>query len=263
MYEPEREVLGRPGSAGIRVRAAPPPYDRAGRPNVSRTESATRPHSETRAKAAKATKDSCVCATSSARTEPEDDPCDRQGSSGGRPEREPDEERGSEDHDSERHAARVGPRRTDRTPPELRHPRRSRPRTRVPINLWMSRSAQRMLLAARIALAAGVAVYAVRTLVHLPARRQFLDNWFYDGLLFWRALVCGLRAASGSRSRSGWVALGAGIAAWAAGDSYYTHWIGNDPNPPFPSLADVGYLGFFPLRLRRASSCSSGPASPS
>ena len=94
---------------------------------------------------------------------------------------------------------------------------------------------------------AGIAVYTARTLVHLPDEvSHFLDNWLYDGLIFLAAIVCALRAASGSRSRSGWVALGAGIALWAAGDGYWTHWIGNDPNPPFPSLADIGYLGLFP-----------------
>ena len=40
---------------------------------------------------------------------PEDDPGDRERSTSRRPEPEPDEECGAEHHDSERHAARVGP----------------------------------------------------------------------------------------------------------------------------------------------------------
>ena len=112
----------------------------------------------------------------------------------------------------------------------------------------MPRLVRTAVVLARTGLAAGVAAYAVRTLVDVPpAAASFLDNWFYDGLLFGAALLCIARAALPSQSRAGWIALGAGIAAWACGDAYYTHWIGNDPNPPFPSLADIGYLGFFPL----------------
>jgi diguanylate cyclase (GGDEF)-like protein len=75
----------------------------------------------------------------------------------------------------------------------------------------------------------------------------FLDNWFYDGLLLASAALCAARALVPGRSRGGWLLLGAGIACWAAGDVYYTHWIGNDPDQPFPSLADAGYLGLFPF----------------
>jgi hypothetical protein len=39
----------------------------------------------------------------------------------------------------------------------------------------------------------------------------------------------------------------AGIAFWTGGDIYWTHWLANDPNAPYPSFADLGYLGFFPF----------------
>ena len=112
----------------------------------------------------------------------------------------------------------------------------------------MSRRARTAVLVARIALAAGVAVLTARTLLPVPEPvAHFLDNWFYDLLILLAAIVCASRAAFSSQSRAGWLALGAGIACWAAGDVYYTHWIGNDPNQPFPSLADAGYLGLFPF----------------
>jgi diguanylate cyclase (GGDEF)-like protein len=94
-----------------------------------------------------------------------------------------------------------------------------------------------------------VVLYTVRTVVHLGnSFDHFLDNWFYDGLLFVAAIVCASRRFTATaRDRAGWLLLGLGIAAWAAGDTYYTHWIGNSPNQPFPSLADAGYLALFPL----------------
>ena len=116
----------------------------------------------------------------------------------------------------------------------------------------MSRSAPATLLAVRIMLVAAVGGYAVRTLVHVPPwAANFLDNWFYDGVLLSPRLVCASRAAFPAQSRAGWLALGTGIASWTAGDIYWTHWIGNDPNLPIPSFADLGYLGLLPARVRR------------
>ena len=111
----------------------------------------------------------------------------------------------------------------------------------------MSRRAQTTVLVTRIALVAGVAVLTARTLLHAHGPvADFLDNWFYDSLIFVGAILCASRAAFSAQSRAGWLALGTGIASWAAGDTSYTHWIGHDPSPPFPSLADVDYLGLFP-----------------
>ncbi len=118
----------------------------------------------------------------------------------------------------------------------------------MPIFLPMSRPGKLLVAAARVALVAGAGVYALRTVVHLPGGlAAFLDDWAYDALIFLSAGVCAARGLTGRRARIGWVWLGAGIACWAAGDAYYTHWIGADPNPPFPSLADAGYLALFPL----------------
>jgi diguanylate cyclase (GGDEF)-like protein len=113
----------------------------------------------------------------------------------------------------------------------------------------MSRPANKAAVVARTALGVGVAVYAVRVLLRIDGPiADLLDNWIYDGLVVLAAIACVWGGAGQSpRRRLGWFALGAAIAAWAAGDIYYTHWLGNDPDPPFPSLADACYLGFFPL----------------
>ena len=57
-------------------------------------------------------------------------------------------------------------------------------------------------------------------------------------------LVVAFRATG--RPRVTWLAMGAGLAAWSAGEgvwSYYELWLGF-PEAPFPSLADVGFLLF-------------------
>ncbi|HZC51143.1 MAG TPA: GGDEF domain-containing protein [Mycobacterium sp.] len=73
-----------------------------------------------------------------------------------------------------------------------------------------------------------------------------LGQLFFAGL----ASVCALRAAArnAGRARGSWLALGVGLAAWAAGElmwCYYDLW--PDVNHvPFPSVADAGFL-LFPI----------------
>jgi len=113
----------------------------------------------------------------------------------------------------------------------------------------MSRPVNKAARAARFVLGIGVAAYAARVLLHLHGPlANLLDNWIYDGLVVLAAIVCAWGGAGQShRSRLGWFALGAAIAAWAAGDIYYTHWLQSNPNPPYPSLADAGYLALYPF----------------
>ena len=51
----------------------------------------------------------------------------------------------------------------------------------------------------------------------------------------------GLRGGGGA----GWVWIGAGIFAWTFGDIYYTIALQSLASQPFPSFADLGYLGFY------------------
>ena len=41
--------------------------------------------------------------------------------------------------------------------------------------------------------------------------------------------------------------MGLAVMSWATGDTVWTMTIGNDPSPPAPSFADLGYLGVYPL----------------
>ena len=112
----------------------------------------------------------------------------------------------------------------------------------------ISPATRRIILATRILLLLGTCAFVAHSLLpDTGAVATFCDNWLYDSLVFLAAGLCGARALLIERNRSGWLALAIGLALWGAGDTYYTHVFGNDPNPPAPSLADVGYLGFFPF----------------
>ena len=112
----------------------------------------------------------------------------------------------------------------------------------------MTRRARGVVLATRVALVLGTGVFVAHSV--LPDSgwfASFCDNWLYDLLLFVAAGLCAARGMLVEKNRAGWLWLAAAVAAWAAGDTYYTHVYGNDPNPPAPSPADIGYLAFYPL----------------
>ena len=52
--------------------------------------------------------------------------------------------------------------------------------------------------------------------------------------------------------RIAWALIGAGVLAWAFGEIYYTAVLWEDPAPPLPSPADVGYLLFPPFVMAGA-----------
>jgi diguanylate cyclase (GGDEF)-like protein len=74
---------------------------------------------------------------------------------------------------------------------------------------------------------------------------DFDENWTYNGVTVFAALSCFV-CARGRPDRLVWIAVGLAIAAWAAGDIYYTFWLEKLDEIPFPSFADAGYLLFYP-----------------
>ncbi|HEX5375128.1 MAG TPA: GGDEF domain-containing protein [Solirubrobacterales bacterium] len=89
-----------------------------------------------------------------------------------------------------------------------------------------------------------------------------LHNWFglggadlddvasgelYDSVVVAAGLACLLRARAVESERSAWVLIGTGVLAWAAAEIYWTAAILDNPEAPYPSLADAGYLAFYPL----------------
>lgn len=112
----------------------------------------------------------------------------------------------------------------------------------------LSLPVRRLILATRVLLLLGTCAFVVRTLVPTSGPvASFFDNWLYDALGYLAAALCCARALLVARNRSGWLALAVGLALWASGDAYFTHAFGTNPNPPAPSIADIGYLGFYPF----------------
>jgi diguanylate cyclase (GGDEF)-like protein len=74
-----------------------------------------------------------------------------------------------------------------------------------------------------------------------------VDMPLYHLLELAAAAVCLARAALYRENRGAWLAVGVGIAAFAAGDLYYTFFLSDDETVPYPSLADAGYIALYPL----------------
>jgi two-component system, cell cycle response regulator len=98
-------------------------------------------------------------------------------------------------------------------------------------------------LAMTFGLFASVAVQ-LRTGFGGPQVARLFTNWLYDAVGALAGATCllrGLRRGEGAA----WIWIALGIFAWTAGDVYYTFALQSLASPPIPSLADVGYLGFY------------------
>jgi diguanylate cyclase len=89
--------------------------------------------------------------------------------------------------------------------------------------------------------------YATSTIVR-PDHRHI--GWLDDGLTnvvqVGASLLCLVRAVLMEQRRRAWLAFGAGLLAWSLGDVYWAIAFGGG-DAPGPSLADVGYLAFYPF----------------
>ena len=74
---------------------------------------------------------------------------------------------------------------------------------------------------------------------------RFDNDYTYDAILVLAALNCFI-CARGRSDRAVWIWVGVAIAAWTAGDIYYTIFLDGKAVVPFPSLSDAGYLLFYP-----------------
>ena len=76
-----------------------------------------------------------------------------------------------------------------------------------------------------------------------------INGVVYDSVVLCAGLACLIRARRGGPERRAWVAIGASILAWAAGEIWWTLYIEGNPDAPYPSPADIGYLAFYPLAI--------------
>ncbi len=95
-------------------------------------------------------------------------------------------------------------------------------------------------------LVCGLALLAAHDLVGLGwgGSGHFFDRWLYEGLEAAAAAGCLVRAVRVGHERTAWLALGIALLSTTGGDVIYDFGYGG--NPPFPSLADAFYLGFYP-----------------
>lgn len=76
-----------------------------------------------------------------------------------------------------------------------------------------------------------------------------VNGWTYDAVVVCAGLACLTRALRGGPERGAWLAITAAVLAWAAGEIWWTLYIEGNPEAPYPSPADIGYLAFYPLAI--------------
>src|SRR5688500_16708964 len=105
------------------------------------------------------------------------------------------------------------------------------------------------LAIARMMAIGGLAAFAVHTLVPDPGARVgvFFNHGVYVALTWLAVAGCLARALGVRTDRNAWVAFTVATGLWAAGDTYYTFALTDTDSPPFLSLADAGYLAFYPI----------------
>jgi diguanylate cyclase (GGDEF)-like protein len=107
----------------------------------------------------------------------------------------------------------------------------------------ISRLASLLLLAA----AASAAAVLLRNLGVIPPVLAGVWDEAYSACELFVVAACALRAARTSGTeRVAWVVLTCGLLGSAAGDIYWTVALEGLASPPYPSLADAGYLSIYP-----------------
>jgi two-component system, cell cycle response regulator len=107
------------------------------------------------------------------------------------------------------------------------------------------RTALRICWAVAAALMAAFALQVGTGLAGDSVTAAFMD-YLYNALLLAGAAFCLWRAVSMREERLAWLVIGVGIVAWTAADVVWTAAYAEDPNAPYPSIADVLWLAYYP-----------------
>ena len=75
---------------------------------------------------------------------------------------------------------------------------------------------------------------------------DFADLVLYNGAIAFAGVACLGRARVSPSLRTAWIAFGAGLLLWAAGDAYWVVALADLKKVPYPSPADAGYLAALP-----------------
>ncbi|HZM76471.1 MAG TPA: bifunctional diguanylate cyclase/phosphodiesterase [Candidatus Limnocylindrales bacterium] len=103
--------------------------------------------------------------------------------------------------------------------------------------------------AARYGIVALGLVYALSTVVPFAERPEFLDTWFYSSVLVLTMLLALARPLFVRPQRAAWACVAFAVTSWSVGDIYWSAVFSDTPADeiPVPSLADVFYIGMYPL----------------
>lgn len=74
-----------------------------------------------------------------------------------------------------------------------------------------------------------------------------INGVVYDAVIACAGLACLARALRGGPERGAWLAIAAAVLCWAAAEIYWTLYIEGNPEAPYPSPADIGYIAFYPF----------------
>ncbi|MGH3064720.1 MAG: bifunctional diguanylate cyclase/phosphohydrolase [Gaiellaceae bacterium] len=97
----------------------------------------------------------------------------------------------------------------------------------------------------RAAATVGLAAFAI-FVVFAPADFAlfgFFNTWVYCGLMVSACVIAGSHAYLVKREQVAWIAITAALASWAFGEIWYAIF---EPES-YPSMADAGFIGFYPL----------------
>ena len=109
--------------------------------------------------------------------------------------------------------------------------------------LACGRRAQRLL----IVLTALLALIAVEyTFAVSSSLRELIEVALYNNVVLAAGAACILRAVVEPRDRIAWAAMGTAVAAWGIGNTIWTFTVADLTDPPYPSVADIGFLAFYP-----------------
>jgi two-component system, cell cycle response regulator len=89
-------------------------------------------------------------------------------------------------------------------------------------------------------------VFQAATSVCGAAVTNFFETYVYTALIAAAAALCLLRSAAVREERIAWLALGLGLVAWAAGETYYSLFVQELDDPPLLTPSDPLWLAFYP-----------------
>jgi hypothetical protein len=123
--------------------------------------------------------------------------------------------------------------------PTLALRRAPRPQASAPRDL--------LLGAAWVVVAVLAALEALHDIGVIGGRSSLFDDWAHGIVLVTATVLCFACASTTGFHRQAALAFGAGLACWAAGDTWWTLFYEHEANPPFPSVADALWLSWYPL----------------